>query len=112
MRAAITFLDPAELLDPARLAAAGITTTVCAAVRMVDEHGGEGPDVGLRFAHVAVPRDWGTELRSAWWLPVDDATDRAWITDDRLRHVHEEFAELARFLPEVYTRRAGTEVAG
>jgi DAPG hydrolase-like protein len=100
MRAAITFREPAEVLDVAALAAAG-AMAVCATVRLVGEDGREQDDEGPRFAHVALPRDWGTELRSVWWLPVDAGTDREWVTEGRLRHVHEEFGHLARFLPEV-----------
>jgi DAPG hydrolase-like protein len=95
MRAAITFLEPEGLPDPR-------DTVVYASVHLVDEDGLEQSAEAARFVHVALPSDAGTELRSAWWLPVDATTDVEWITTGRLRHVHEEFGHLADFLPDVF----------
>jgi DAPG hydrolase PhiG domain len=106
MRAAITFLEPSELFNAATLAEHAIGATVCASVRLVDEAGVEEPDEAVRFAHVALAHAWGTELRSAFWLTVTPATNVERATVGRLRHVHEEFAELAGFLPAVYRERA------
>jgi hypothetical protein len=108
MRAAITFVDPAERFADAGALASANATAVCATVHLVDEDGREQEAEGPRFAHVALPRPWGTELRSAWWLPFDASTDREWITTGRLRHVHEEFGHLADFLPGLHAERAAS----
>jgi hypothetical protein len=94
MRAAITFLEPER---PAEA-----DTVVCASVHLVDEDGVEQSAEAARFVHVALASREGTELRSAWWLPVDATTDVEWITTGRLRHVHEEFGHLADLLPGVF----------
>jgi hypothetical protein len=92
MRAEITFEAPPRLRD-------GGAEAICAVARAA----GDGATIA-RFAHIALPRVWGTELRSAWWFtdPGDDAA-RVRATAGRLRHVHEEFAHLARFLPGLYS---------
>jgi hypothetical protein len=96
MRAAITFGEPPPTLGDSDAVA------ICASVRFIDEQGREAEDDAAGFAHVAVPRPWGTELRSIWQLAWDGTGDRERATAGRLRHVHEEFAHLAGFLPSVY----------
>jgi hypothetical protein len=54
------------------------------------------------FVHVVLPRPGGSELRSKWWLRVDEHTDLELVTAGRLRHVHEEFGFLQQFLPSLY----------
>lgn len=96
MRAAITFAEPpGPLGEPGAVA-------ICASVRFIGDDGAEAAEEAARFAHVALPRAWGTELRSAWWLAWDGTGDRERATSGRLRHVHEEFAHLAGFLPAVH----------
>jgi hypothetical protein len=96
MRAEITFAESPPLRDAAAVA-------ICATARAADD----GALIAT-FAHVALPRPFGTELRSAWWFddPDDDAA-RERMTAGRLRHVHEEFDHLADFLPALHAAAAG-----
>ena len=107
MRAEITFVPPDEAFDTETFAAHDVGAVVCAEVNFIDEDGKVDPDVPVRFVHVAMRRNGGTELRSAWWIDVDENTDVERTTTGRLRHVHEEFGYLAGFLPQLYAERHG-----
>jgi len=76
-------------------------------VHRLDEAGQPEPAEAGRFVHVAVGRGYGTELRSCWWLTIGPDTDLDVVTNRRLRHVHEEFAYLAGFLPGLYAAEHG-----
>jgi hypothetical protein len=105
MRAEITFREPAQRFDLALAAAHGVGFTLSAVIHLLDDGGRPAPDPAGYFVHVGIARDYGTELRSCWWLHVDERSDIETMTTGRLRHVHEEFGYLAEFLPELYARR-------
>jgi hypothetical protein len=107
----IGFLPPDELLDVGAFAAIGVGAAVCAVVHRLNEAGQPEPAEAGRFVHVAMDRGYGTELRSCWWLNIGPDTDLDVVTNRRLRHVHEEFAYLASFLPALYaSEHAGQQV--
>ena len=107
----IGFIPPGELLDVGAFAANGVGAAVCAVVHRLTEAGQPEPAEAGRFVHVAMDRGYGTELRSCWWLNIGPDTDLDVVTNRRLRHVHEEFAYLAGFLPALYTgEHAGQQV--
>jgi hypothetical protein len=103
----ITFIPPSELLDETAFAAAGVGAVIAAVAYALDPDGHPFPTEAGRFIHVAVERGYGTELRSSWWLNTTPETDLDVVTNRRLRHVHEEFAYLAGFLPGLYTTETG-----
>ena len=107
----IGFIPPGELLDVGAFAANGVGAAVCAVVHRLTETGQPEPAEAGRFVHVAMDRGYGTELRSCWWLNIGPDTDLDVVTNRRLRHVHEEFAYLAGFLPALYAgEHAGQQV--
>jgi hypothetical protein len=107
----IGFIPPGELLDVGAFAANGVGAAVCAVVHRLTEAGQPEPAEAGRFVHVAMDRGYGTELRSCWWLNIGPDTDLDVVTNRRLRHVHEEFAYLAGFLPALYAgEHAGQQV--
>ena len=107
----IGFIPPAELLDVGAFAANGVGAAVCAVVHRLNEAGQPESAEAGRFVHVAMDRGYGTELRSCWWLNIGPDTDLDVVTNRRLRHVHEEFAYLAGFLPGLYaSEHAGQQV--
>lgn len=108
----IGFIPPGELFDVGAFAANRVGATVCAVVHRLNEAGQPESAEAGRFVHVAIARGYGTELRSCWWLNIRPDTDLDVVTNRRLRHVHEEFAYLAGFLPALYaSEHAGQEVA-
>jgi DAPG hydrolase PhiG domain len=106
MRAEISFINPRELFDTSLFTWNGVGVAVCAIVHLLDDAG--TPELGEagRFAHVGIGRDYGTELRSCWWLNTGPDSDIQWLTERRLQHVHEEFGYLERFLPDLWDRNA------
>lgn len=105
MRALITFLPPEERFSPAALERQRIGFVVSAVIHLLDGDGqAELPEAG-HFVHVGIARDYGTELRSCWWLNTNEHSDVERMTTARSRHVHEEFGYLAGFLPELYAQR-------
>jgi hypothetical protein len=107
----INFRDPAEYLDAARLAEAGITAAACARVGLLGS-----PVWAGHIIHLCRDTDYGCEMRSRFWLgDVDppelapDAKSRANLFPDSvgeglLKHCHEEMSYLAGFLPELYSQ--------
>jgi hypothetical protein len=105
LRTEITFLPPAEMVDPDLLA--GFDGAVVGAVlHALDEADRRREPEAGRFLHAARRTGYGTELRSRFWLAVPQGTDLTLVTAGRLRHVHEEFAYLTGFLPALYAREA------
>ena len=98
---------PVTCSTRARPRLTGLGAVICAVVHRLDEDGQPEPAEAGRFVHVAVDRGYGTELRSCWWLAIGPDTDLDVVTNRRLRHVHEEFAYLAGFLPGLYAREGG-----
>jgi len=108
----ITFIEPGELLDPALFPIYKVGAAICAVAHALDDEGRPAPEEAGRFVHVAIGRGYGTELRSCWWLNVGPTTDLDAVTNRRLRHVHEEFAYLASFLPALYAAETGAGAGG
>jgi hypothetical protein len=106
IRSEITFVEPATLYPAATLAALGGGHALAAVVHYLDEQDRPLPAEAGRFTHVALPRAYGSELRSCWWLAVGPESDLPLMTTGRLRHVHEEFGFLQGFLPELYAGRS------
>jgi hypothetical protein len=79
-----------------------------AIVHFVDEKDQPDAEEAGRFVHVAIKRDYGTELRSRWWLNVDANSDLELLGPGRLRHVHEEFGFLQGFLRSLYPEAANS----
>jgi hypothetical protein len=102
LRTEISFVEPATLYPPATRAALDGGHALVAIVHLLDEQDRPGAAEAGRFTHVVLPREYGSELRSCWWLNVGPATDLELVTTGRLRHVHEEFAYLQDFLPAMY----------
>jgi hypothetical protein len=106
LRTRISFVPPEEMIGPTVLA--GLDgLAVCAVVHALDERDEPEPEEAGRFLHVARRTGYGTEFRSAWWLATSADTDLELITEGRLRHVHEEFAYLNGFLPDLYAQEIG-----
>ena len=106
LRTEITFLEPGSVFSPAGLGALGRGHALAARVHPLDDRDRPAARAGGHFVHVVLPRPGGGELRSKWWLRVDEDTDLELVTAGRLRHVHEEFGFLQQFLPGLYDRRA------
>jgi hypothetical protein len=102
LRSEITFVEPASFFPGPALAALAEGHALAAVVHPLDERDVPGPVPSGRFVHVALPRPYGCELRSRWWLWVGPDADLDLLTVGRLRHVHEEFAFLQEFLPGLY----------
>lgn len=102
MRAEISFIPVGELLDPSTFEAHGVGFALCAVIHMLDDDGRPEAAEAGRFVHIGSERDYGTELRSCWWLNTDEHSDLERMTTARFRHVHEEFGYLAGFLPDRY----------
>jgi len=102
MRAEISFVDPRELFDPTTLEEHGVGFALYAVFHLLDEEDRPEPAEAGRFVHIGVRRTYGTELRNCWWLNTDERSDIERMTTARFRHVHEEFAYLAGFLPGLY----------
>jgi hypothetical protein len=102
MRAEISFVAPEELLDTSKFAERQVGVAICAVVHLLDDGGQPQAEEAGRFIHIGLRRDYGTELRSSWWLNVNEESDIEWLTERRLQHVHQEFAYLEGFLPELY----------
>jgi len=112
MRSEITFVRP-ELMLPARaLARLGAGHALAAVVRPLDEDDVPLPEVSGRFVHVALDRDYGSELRCHWWLTPGPDADPDRVTTGRVRHVHQEFGYLQGFLPALYAARQRPDVPG
>jgi DAPG hydrolase PhiG domain len=110
MRSEITFVPPVELFPPTALTRLGGGHALAAVVHPLDEDDTPLVTESARFVHVALPRDYGSELRCRWWLSLpenagDADLDR--VTVGRIRHVHEEFGYLQEFLPALYAARPG-----
>ena len=115
----INFREPAEYLDTARFAEAGITGAACARVGLLDS-----PVWAGHIIHLCRDTDYGCEMRSRFWLgDVDppelapDATARVNLFPDSageglLKHCHEEMSYLAGFLPELYSQHVFEELGG
>jgi hypothetical protein len=73
-----------------------------AVVHLLDENDQPASEESGRFVHVALERDYGTELRSCWWLNLTPESDLELLGPGRLRHVHEEFGFLQGFLRSLY----------
>jgi hypothetical protein len=101
VRTEITFVEPGALYPPATLSALDGGHALVAVVRYLDEHDRPAAAAG-RFTHVVLPREYGSELRSCWWLTVVPGSDLRLMTTGRLQHVHEEFGYLQDFLPALY----------
>jgi hypothetical protein len=103
----ISFVPPESMLDTSGFAARDVGAAICAVAHRLDATGVPEPAEAGRFAHLALRRGYGTELRSCWWLNVTPDTDLDVVTNRRLRHVHEEFAYLVGFLPGLYAKETG-----
>jgi hypothetical protein len=103
MRAEISFIPPEQHLDPTTFERYGVGFGLCAVIHLLDDDGRPEPQEAGRFVHVGIARDYGTELRNCWWLNIDEQSDLERMTTARFRHVHEEFAYLAAFLPDLYS---------
>jgi hypothetical protein len=105
LRSEISFVPPGEYFPDDALAALDGGHALAAVAVPLDEENRPGPAPNGRFVHVVLPRPYGCELRSRWWLTVGTGTDRELVTVGRLRHVHEEFGFLQGFLPAMYAAR-------
>jgi hypothetical protein len=106
IRAEVTFLPPQDRFDPAVAESHAAGFTLSAVVHLLDDAGDPEPDAAHHFVHVGIAREYGTELRSCWWLDVDEQSDIERLTTERFRHVHEDFGYLADFLPNTYETRS------
>jgi len=104
LRSEITFMPPAEFFDETLYEKHDVGMALFAVVHMVDENDVPDPQEAGRFVHVAINREYGTELRSCWWLNVHAQSDKELMSVGRLRHVHEEFGYLQGFLRSLYPR--------
>jgi hypothetical protein len=120
----ITFVPPEEYF-PDGLGAAPGALAVCARPGLL----GRPVDLG-RMVHLALPRPWGCELHSRFWLGMVHARDgnrlpellgnRPWLRRLSARtsmgrallvHCHEEMTTLAGFLPELHASASGRQPA-
>lgn len=105
MRAEITFVPRALWFDWRMFEPNGVGVVICAIVHMHDELGRAKPEEAARFVHLGIRREYGTELRSSFWLSANPDMDIERATTGRTRHVHEECAFLCDFLPDLYGDR-------
>lgn len=115
----ITFVPPEEYFQDALERAPG-ALAICARPGLLEQP----IDLG-RMVHLALPRPWGCELHSRFWLGivrsraghrlVEAIGNRSWARRSRARfsfgrallvHCHEEMTNLAGFLPELYAGEA------
>lgn len=102
--------DAADYFDSGQLAAAGVSAAICS-------RGGpaEGDGWVSHVVHVCRDTGEGCEMRSRFFLgdfdpplpspgPVQERIGSAAAARAILRHTLEEYAHLARFLPELYER--------
>jgi hypothetical protein len=106
MRADITFAPRALWFDWKLFEPNDVGAVVCAIVHPHDEHGQPRKEESARFVHIAIERDYGTEMRSSFWLNITPDVDVDRVTKGRTKHVHEECGYLAGFLPELYAERS------
>jgi hypothetical protein len=102
LRSEITFEAPEDHFDESLFEKHDVGMALFAIVHMVDEDDVPEATEAGRFVHVAIRRDYGTELRSCWWLNVNAQSDTELMSVGRLRHVHEEFGYLTGFLRSLY----------
>jgi hypothetical protein len=102
LRTEISFVEPGTFFSAAALERLGGGHALAAVTHPLDENDRPGPTPTGRFTHVALPRPYGAELRSRWWISVGGDTDVELVTKGRLRHVHEEFGFLQGFLPALH----------
>jgi len=107
LRSEISFVPPQTLFPARSLDRLGGGHALAAIAHPLDEHDGPLPFEAARFVHVVLPREYGSELRSRWWLNVTADTDLDLVTHGRIRHVHEEFGYLQGFLPRLYDEQRG-----
>lgn len=107
MRADITFAPRALWFDWRLFERYDVGVVICAIVHMHDEEGRPRPEEATRFVHLGMARDYGTELRSSFWLNPGENFDLERATKGRTKHVHEECRYLAGFLPGLYAERTG-----
>jgi hypothetical protein len=105
MRADITFAPRALWFDWQRFAEHNVGVVICAIVHMHDADGRPKPDAAARFVHLGIRREYGTELRSSFWLSSNPDMDIERATAGRTKHVHEECRFLCEFLPDLYAAR-------
>jgi hypothetical protein len=104
LRSEITFVPPETLFPADALARLDGGHALAAVTHPLDEHDIPLPEESGRFVHVVLPRDYGSELRSKWWLAPTPDTDLDLVTTGRIRHVHEEFRYLQGFLPALFAQ--------
>jgi len=117
----ILFLPPEEYFGEALQDVPG-SAAICARVGLLDRP----VDIG-RMVHLALPKDWGCELHSRFWLGYVNARSGARFVDwlgnrplarralakdslgrSLLVHCHEEMTTLAGFLPALYALETRT----
>ena len=105
MRADITFVPRALWFDWRLFDPHAVGVVICAIVHMHDHDGRPKPQIAARFVHLGIRRDYGSELRSSFWLSANPDMDIERATAGRTKHVHEECQYLSGFLPELYAER-------
>jgi hypothetical protein len=115
MKLKIYFREPADYLDVARFAKAGVSTAVCGRTGSLDV-----PLWAGHVIHLVRDTDYGCEMRSRFWLGDVDPVEvigtpeqRAAMFPDRLgagllKHCQEEMGYLAEFLPALYAAERGS----
>lgn len=111
MRADITFVPRALWFDWRLFERHDVGVVICAIVHMHDNEGRPRPQEAARFVHLGIERDYGTELRSSFWLNRGENFDLERATKGRTKHVHEECKYLSGFLPGLYAERTGSGLA-
>lgn len=120
----IQFRDPAEFFRPEALAQArasgAVTGMVCG--RVGDGHTPhmtkDGAILGSRLIHICRDTEWGTALRSHFFLGVDlpavgmapgeiNALFDEQFAPSLLQHCYDEFTFLSRILPSLYIAEQG-----
>ena len=111
----INFREPSQVLDVSRFEEAGVTSLQYARVGPLEGEGWLG-----HIIHLCRDTDYGTEMRSRFWLgdvePVPEplpAEAIAALTPESLgrallRHCSEEMTYLGGFLPELYRTSAAS----
>ena len=105
MRADITFVPRALWFDWKLFEPNDVGVVVCAIVHMHDEDGNPREEEAARFVHLGIRTDYGTEMRSSFWLNPGPGFDLERATKGRTKHVHEECKYLSGFLPGLYAER-------
>jgi hypothetical protein len=109
MRADITFVPRALWFDWQLFEVHDVGVVICAIVHMHDARGKAKAQEAARFAHLGIRRNYGTELRSSFWLSANPEMDLERATVGRTKHVHQECEFLCGFLPSLYAD-AGRDV--